>query len=297
MKRLLIILALALVPVASSAQVSAQTPQSDKGLLITPLRSSVTVTPGSSKTASFTVANRTEKPLTVQLFDRQFSVTDYTYGYQFNTPRPDLVKIASPDIELRSGESRKVTYTIDAPANLTPGGQYYTLFASATLQASEPITIQAATLLYITIDGELEKSTSLQSSSIQHFSFGGDFSYTLQALDTGNVHYFVYAAGVLQGATAKQADSPTTHMLMPNAIRTIKGTIAAPTLPGIYKAEYGYRTDSGQQVLATATVFYVPPWSVALLLLLVLVFLRITSRKKQARTPADSDAVQANSES
>lgn len=286
MKRFVIVIAVAgllCLPLAASAQTP---PTDNKGLLITPLREQVSLNAGMGKTLSFTVVNRTNDHLNVQLFDKQFSVANYTYDYKFHVPQPDLVTIGKPQVLLKPGESQKIPYTITVPKDTTPGGQYYTLFASATLSGSENVTIQAASLLYVTVNGELRKTTELQGSSIQRFVFGNKVSYKLEARNTGNVHYFVFVSGELSGPSAKPAEPPTTHLLMPNTVRSLSGTISSPVLPGVYKATYGYKTDSGQEVLRSNYVFYAPPWSIAFLLLIALgAWHLITHRKKHQKKP------------
>lgn len=272
-------LILVFTPLVASAQPQTNT---TKGLSISPLRAFVQVNAGATKTASLTVANNTTSPLTVQLFDKQFSVADYTYDYRFATPQPDLVTIGVPQVVLQPGKSQVVPYTVAVPKAVTPGGYYYTLFASATPAGDEKVTLQAASLLYVTVNGELYKTTELQSASIQRVSFGKDFSYQLQARNTGNVHYFVYTAGQLHGPSARPAEQPATHILLPGKVRTITGSISAPVLPGIYKAEYGYKTDSGQEMLRSSLVAYIPPWSIAFLLIVILaVWSFVSHRRKQ----------------
>ncbi len=287
-RALSIIFAASLLLTPLSAQ--AQTSNTTKGLSISPLRAFVQVNAGATKTASLTVANNTASPLTVQLFDKQFSVADYTYDYRFATPQPDLVTIGIPQVVLQPGKSQAIAYTVTVPKDVTPGGYYYTLFASATPAGNEKVTLQAASLLYVTVNGDLHKTTELQSASIQSVSFGKDFSYQLQARNTGNVHYFVYAAGQLHGPSARPAEQPATHILLPGKVRTIPGTISAPILPGIYKAEYGYKTDSGQEMLRSSLVAYIPPWSIAFLLLIILGiwnFLRWYRKRRHPTNPVE----------
>ncbi len=261
-------------------------PPDNKGLLITPLREQVNLNAGMSRTLNLTVANRTNDPLNVQLFDKQFSVANYTYDYKFHIPQPDLVTISKPQVLLKPGESQKIPYTITTPKGASPGGQYYTLFASATLTGGENVTIQAGSLLYVTVNGDLRKTTELQSAFIQHFAFGNKISYNLAAKNTGNVHYFVYVNGELNGLSAKPTELPTTHLLMPNTVRNLDGTISSPVLPGIYQATYGYKTDSGQEILRSAYIFYIPPWSIAFLILLALaMWYLVLRRKKHQKKP------------
>jgi hypothetical protein len=81
---------------------------------------------------------------------------------------------------------------------------------------------------------------------------------------------------------------------MPGSVRRLTGTIAAPVLPGVYTATYGYRTDDGQNVQQSRTVIFIPPWSVAFLLAALLVLGAIirshhhSRRRRKAQTQAEA---------
>jgi len=259
-------------------------PSQERGLLITPVRQYTSLNAGAQKTTSFTVANLTGKPITIKLAVKQFSVTDYVYDYRFEDPDNNWVKLSVPQVFVKSGESRKVAYTISVPAKSAPGGHYYTLFASTDLSdAGLQGTLRAASLLYVTVNGKLVQTSRLQRASIQRVVFGRQIPYTVDILNTGNVHYFAYVSGRLHGPTAKPSDEAT-HLLLPKKVRRASGTIPAPVLPGVYKATYGYRTDAEAAThQASALVLYVPPWSMAAALLLLLAGLKMYQRTARPR--------------
>ena len=273
MKRLfaLLVLGLILVGLPASA-VQAATEPKNKGLLITPLREFLRLDAGKAQTGTFTVADLTDKAMTVRLSFKQFSVSDYAYDYRFDDPTNNWLSLSNTEVTLQPYKSQKITYTLTAPLDAAPGGLYYTLFASTSGSSNGDLgqTVQVTTLVYVTINGTLVQTSALKDSSIQRFSFGSDFVYTLDALDTGNVHYFVYTSGKLQGLLTKES-APVTHLLMPGAVRRITGSIPAPILPGVYKATYGYTTDSGHTMTRDSMVVFVPPWSLALLAAAILI--------------------------
>jgi hypothetical protein len=267
---LLVILLCGAMP-ANTEAVSPATTQV-RGLLITPLRQYLKTAAGSTARSNLSVTNLTDKPLDVHLSVQQFSVTDYTYNYQFTQPNNDWLHLSATDFNLQPHRSQTVSYQLSVPPGTAPGGHYYTLFASANL-ANQGIdnTIQAADLLYLTITGDLTYTNQLRTSSIGRFSFGQPISYTLNPINTGNIYYYVYTSGQLHGLSAKPAPTAEAHMLMPGSVRKLMGNIAPPVLPGIYTATYGYRTDSGQTVTRSSLVFFIPPWSVAFLIALLLI--------------------------
>jgi len=278
-----LILLLSLVYLAANCiGLSSQAAAETRGLAITPLRQYLKATAGTTTNSSLTVSNLTSKPLTVSLSVRQFSLTDYTYNYQFTQPKNDWLHIATPLITLQPQQIKTIEYTLNIPTGTAPGGYYYTLLASADL-ANQGITstIQAADVIYLAVQGKLIHTSAVRKSSISHFSFGRPFTYQLDVLNTGNIYFFAYTSGRLHGWSAKPALTASGHMLVPDTIRRLSGTISAPTLPGIYHATYGYRTDSGESVMRRSLVVFVPPWSAAFLLALLLAISSTIRRHKQ----------------
>ncbi|HSW80807.1 MAG TPA: hypothetical protein VLG40_00265 [Candidatus Saccharimonas sp.] len=240
----------------------ATTPPPTRGLLITPLRAYVTVDPGKQKDGSFTVADLTDKPMDVTISYEQFSVADYTYNYQFKPPTDTWITFDKTQVQLKPGTSQEIHYTISPPASAKPGGHYFTLLATTTETAgAAPSQVRAALVMYATVSGDLQLTGQIVAQHIPWLAVGSEISFSLDVKDTGNTHYFAYTSGQLFGPTAKGEGQPTTHLLLPGAVRTIGSSIPAPLLPGIYKIAYGYRTDDGQIVQRSGFITYLPLWS------------------------------------
>ena len=287
MKRLALILCLGILlgmaPMASAAETI-----DNKGLQISPLRYYVTLNAGEQKTGNLVVANQTDKPMTITLSLQQFSVADYSYDYRFKAPTNDWLKLEATQITLQPHKSRTVMYQIFVPSPSPSGGYYYTLLASTEMQTGGlTSTVQAASLIYVTVNGELVRASEFKSSSLQHVSFGGPIRYTMAVKNTGNVHYFAYFSGKLQGRSARDIPG-TSHLLLPGAIRQVSGSMPAPLLPGIYRATYSYTTDTGTILTRTGRVVFIPPWSIALPLALILLgsFFYRRRKKHSQKIPA-----------
>ncbi len=278
---LIVIMVVLSLGVLRSSTASAEAPL-EKGLLITPLRQFLSVDAGATTTSQFTIANLTNAPLEVTLSVQQFSVTDYAYTYQFNTPVNNWLHLGQSSITLKPNQSQDIPYGLTVPSGSTPGGQYYTLFASAdTGTQGVRSIIQATDLLYVTVNGHLSHTTQLQSSSMPSLVFGRTIPYSLQPIDTGNVHTFVYASGQLHGLFTNRVTAAATHLLMPDKVRSLSGTIPSPILPGVYRATFGYKTDTGQQVSVAHYVVYIPPWFIALVLAGLLALGRYWPRRRK----------------
>jgi hypothetical protein len=253
-------------------------PSENRGLFITPVREYVTVAPGKSQQQKVTIANFTDKPVNVALNVEQFSVADYSYNYNFAPDTQHWLVVGEQNIELEPGKSKAVSYTAQPPASVTPGGHYFTIFATATIDnGAVKSQVRAATVVYVTVAGDLKTTSSVQGFSVPRVSFGGDIDFTMDVKGTGNTHFFIRAAGELEGFTSRGRGQESTRLLMPGSTLKVGSTMPAPLLPGLYTAVFGYKTESGEEVLRSQKIVYVPLWSLAIaggLLWIVIVLVR-----------------------
>lgn len=259
--------------------------KNDNGLSISPLRQEKSVAAGKTTSGYITVGNLTDKPMVVTAAVKEFSVTDYAYDYIFENPQNNWVKMRSPQIQLAPKSSQKIQYDINVPAKATPGGYYFALFASTEVTGEGLAqTVQAASLLYVKVEGELIRTSVFQDASVPFIVTGQEIPYKFVVKNTGNVYFSAYLYGQLEGLFGKLPESGTGHLLMPNAPRTIEGAVPTPLLPGIYKLTYGYKVDFASIITTqSAYVVFVPPWSVATLLLVGVVGRWLWQKRKKPK--------------
>jgi hypothetical protein len=234
-----------------------------RGLLVTPIREYKTVDPGKTSEDTVTVANLTKNPIDVTLSAEQFSVTNFTYDYIFQQPHEEWIKFTAPTVHLGAGEGKAIKYQLAIPKTAEPGGHYFTLLASTSLKPNEKV--RAATMLYVTVSGKLVKTSTILDDFVPFISFGGDIPFRFTARNTGNTHFFAYISGKLEGLSAQNEKNNAAHILLPQTLRTVTGSFSAPLLPGVYKATYGYKTDSGVSVTHEKYLLYTPLWGWAIL--------------------------------
>jgi len=245
---------------------AAESPAKNRGLFITPLRTYLTLEPGKTQAGSLTVANLTDQPMLVTMSVQQFSVADYSYQYEFAPNKDDWISFAAPQLQLAPNKSATVAYQISPPPSVTPGGHYFSLLATASQQQGVVKShVQAASILYATVNGPLNRSVQVVSRQVPRVVFGSEMTFWLTAKDTGNTHIFAYTSGQLQGLSTRGKGATVTNMLLPGKVRTLSSTIPSPWLPGLYQATYGFTTDGGQTVHFSRRILYLPPWSVLLL--------------------------------
>lgn len=246
------------VATATIALQSVAAHAADEGLYIAPLRQDVQLAAGTSQQGTFIVGNHTNKVMTVKLSVKRFSMTDFAYTYEFYAPNNDWVTFAAPTLTLQPGEQSSVEYSLKVPAQEAAGGYYFSLIASTSARVS--VTVQAATLLYVSVDGGLTRSIEIHDSKIPSFTSAVAIPYQFDAKDTGNVYVNATFFAELNGKRTQSV-----YTLLPDIPRRINGSLPAPFWPGIYRLTYGFKADyMTAEETRTVTIIYVPPWTMML---------------------------------
>jgi hypothetical protein len=256
------------------------------GLSVSPVANQLTVSTGTPNSSQITIGNTTDKEMNVQLSVKQFNVAPLSYNFQFRTPVNNWIQLDQTSIMVKPGESKQILYDVLVPKGASPGGSYYAIIASTQIPGSAvSSTIQASSLLYITINGNLVRTSVLRNSSIPHFVTADHVDYKFDVENTGNVYFTAIFFGQLQSIFGGFPENNSTHLLMPGAPRTITGSVASPTWPGIYQITYGYKVDFANIIISQSTyIVYMPPWSfVALVLIILLAIYSWQQRSKHKK--------------
>lgn len=252
------------------------------GLEISPVRRELKVDPGKTATTNVVVANLTKQDLDITLYFREFSVINTDYDYSFQTSPYDWLRIETPQLTLKPGESRTIPYSLTPGAEASPGGYYFTVFASANIDSGGiASTIQAASLLYSTVNGALDYGGRIERIVMPKVLFSPDITYDFTMTDTGNVYYTIYTIATLNSLFDRTSAQTAAHLVLPDKPRRITGDLPAPVLPGIYSATIGYRTDQGVVTTRSQPVVYLPPWSIVVLIGLIIVAVTVTRRLRR----------------
>jgi hypothetical protein len=272
---------------ASAASGTSDRP-AGKGLYISPVRQYITLDADASKVSKITVGNHTEKQMVIRFSVKAFSVKDLSYSFVFSNPTANTIAFDMASVTLKPGENKSVPYSITLPKNSKPGGQYYTLFATGTGETGNARQqIQATSLLYLTVNGKLIRSGSIVDGGISHFSFKPEIPFFLTIRNTGNVHYFAFINADADSLfhLHKHQSSTETHLLMPGTTRRFESSLPIPQLPGVYHVAYGYTTDFQQTVKRASYALYIPPWFIALLVIIMwVVWVVIRHRRRRKKT-------------
>ncbi len=262
-----------------------------KGLTLSPLRTELEISPGTSLDGVLTVKNSTDKPMTVSLTAEEFSVINQQYDYAFTAESnmAKWVRFTPIEVDLTVGETKDVKYSVGVPLSAEPGGRYISLFASTDTASSNSAVKsrqRVASLLYITVSGQVTRVGNLVSLS-SPWLISGTSSWSAALRNSGTTHfrsrYNIQVLNLIGNDTA--ASSLGDDLILPGTVRSIYGDLALPKFPGIYKVIYTVGLGDSPAVVETRYILYMPWYAaiffIVLVILLVSTIVRKVQRKRQ----------------
>lgn len=260
--------------------------QTQTSLRISPLRTEVTIAPGFVDTGEVQIQNTGTELQNIVLSTETFDVTNEQYDYLFtpDTEESRWVRYDTDSFSLEPGQGKIVQYSVSIPIEAEPQGYYVALLATHQAENSADgvsTNAQIASLLYISVSGDVERSASLIKLTSPIILFReAIWSALLQ--NSGTVHYrsnYTVTIQDLFGQTvSKKSDS---RLVLPNSVRLIEGILSTPEVLGLYKVTYAIGLGDNTGVQETRWFIYLPPVQILLLVLIFLslfVFFRKRSR-------------------
>ncbi len=263
----------------------------DQGLALSPLRNELNIDPGTSLDGVITVTNKTSHNMTINLSAEEFSVINQQYDYAF-TVESNVAKWVTfnlNEVDLMAGEAKDISFTVGAPLSAEPGGRYIGLFASTNtgVMGDSAVSSQQriASLLYITVLGDVTRSGNLVSL-LSPWAVGGDSTWSAALQNTGTTHfrsrYNVQVVDLFGNniAASGQGDS----LILPGTVRFISDELPIPKLPGVYKLIFTIGLGDTPAVIKTRYLFYAPPLSIILTIVLVMLIILALRRRRLIKT-------------
>lgn len=253
----------------------------DSELQVSSSRLSVSVKAGEAKNIEITTRNKSIRAMEVQLQVKQFTAGDTPSDITFEKPQYDWVHARANTLNLEPNKSKTADYRITVPTSAAEKEYYYALIASTTTgNAAGSKTVQVASLLYLYVDGGNAKHvSSVTDSRIPTISFATSIPYAFAIQNSGNIHLQASSSAQLKGWTWGSEDVRTNTIVLPERSRDVQGAFTAPFSPGIYTLTYGYTDQAtGKATVLSAPIIYIPLWSIAVMILLILVVLWLWQR-------------------
>lgn len=304
---------------SGTALAQQQSNSTGTGIKISPVRTELTVEPGTSKSVDVTVQNMSSSTT-----DFNVVINDFVGGRE-ELGQPSLLLdeksyapshslkryIADvPRVSIEGGQSKTIKITINIPKD-APGGGYYgaVRFAPADKASGKNVTLSAsvASLLLVKVPGDIKENVNIESFDVRRgknatapgslFATTKDIYATVRFKNSGNIHEQPFGKVTLKkGSTVVQTveinNTEPRGNVLPDTIRRFDLKLDKLTSWGKYSVEgnFGYGTN-GQLLSANASFVVVPLLPLAALLALVLLGLgwwavrrrRLAARRASAR--------------
>lgn len=254
--------------------VFAQTDNSvTKGLTISPVRTELTIAPGTVQTGQLMISNTTSNDMDVVMNAEVFNVIDENYTYSFNPTSPvaGWVRFDPTTTTLASGKSKTIDYSINVPVTGEPGGKYLSLFATTSVKSTKETagySERVGSLLYITVSGDVSRTGYVISVFTPRLMVG-DSTWSATLRDSGTAHYTSnYSMTVQTLWNSTLSSESNSSLVLPKTIRLVQGTLAAPKVPGIYKLIFSASLGDSPDVKIVSYVLYMPIYGWVLITLI-----------------------------
>lgn len=219
----------------------------DYGSIISPALRRVTLRPGEEITGEFTYTNafydnspdtQTFSTMVKFVFQQNGEplVLDTTPSTLAQYDMSSWIIPKEKTVTLKKGESTKIHYTIQVPANPAPGGKYGTIVLAKTADPNEPALTGARlsgqvgfVLLGKMGDSEIRNSEVISFTSDHYFYFAwpnDPIIFTVVVKNTGNVDYlpggniFIHSGNITQPIKTLSVN-PNNFVLLPENQRVL----------------------------------------------------------------------------
>lgn len=296
---------------AMAATASSSSTGGGNGLRISPVRTDLTINPGTTQTIDVYVTNLTSAPANLQGV-----VDDFTAGTDESgtpaillngskAPSHSLKEYVSPigNFTLAANATKDVKVTISIPKGVAGGGYFGAVrFMPASMNSSKNVNLAAsvASLVIVTVPGPVTQQLSISSFDVRRmntqtnaldgpsvfFTSNKNLNAVVRFDNTGNLQEEPFGKILLKKGdkvigTYEINNTQPLGNVLPDSIRRFSTPLTGLSSFGKYTLEgnFGYGTTG--QLLSAQTTFYILPVSaivfavvVLLVIILGIVFLR-----------------------
>ncbi len=300
-------LVLTAVPHARAVDTATQ----GQGMQISPVLVELNGDKGKSYKIKLNVINVTPGDLVFTSAVNDFTSKDETGAPEIildgaNPPSSSLKSWISPipPLRLKSKQSQTIEATINIPANAEPGGHYGIIrFSGKAPELDESgvaLAASAGTLVLVRVNGQVNETLQLadfytEQDGKQSFWFEqGPVDLVEKIKNTGNVHVKPKGQAVIKDMFGRTVASLEVNAdggnILPNGTRRFAQTLDKRWLFGKYTVSMDLAYGTTGQVLQGKLNFWIIPWKLIMLVVLVLVgivfLLRWLLRRYNARVIA-----------
>jgi hypothetical protein len=271
-----------------------------QGLEISPPVIELKAEPGQTVVANIRIRNVTQQEVIAR-----GQVNDFTAGGEEGQPnikidgnevtshslRPWVKSV--PDLRLAKLELKTVAVAIEVPKNAAPGGHYGVIRFTATPPDIETsgvaLSASLGTLVLVDVAGSKVEKASFATFLVEHegrpgtFFEAGPIGFVQRIKNEGTVHIkpvgTVEVFDMFRRKVATLDVNKDANNILPDSIRRFEQTWQQKFLIGRYEATMNLTYGAGGKTLTKSVVFWVVPWKLILLILVLLTVFIFVIRK------------------
>lgn len=255
------------------------------GLRVTPVRTDLTIKPGTSQTVNVTVTNITTTPATLAAIVNDFTANGDETGQpallldanQF-APKHSLKRFVKdiPGFTLQPGQQKTIPVTINIPANAAGGGYFGTVrFAPAdSIDPGKNVTLAGSvgSLILVRVPGDVKSQLSIVSFDTRQNGGAKSLFFDNKGIEAvvrfqnqGNIQEQPFGKILLKDRSDKILaeyeinDVDPRGNVLPDTIRRFNTELDNIGNFGQYKLVGNFGYGSNGQLLSASTTFYVVP--------------------------------------
>src|SRR6266568_4940045 len=239
---------------------------------INPAHVELTATPGGHLASSFKFWNGTSTDLLVHLQAADFTPQGEEGQILVDGEEDpinslkDWVTLAAPDVNIPAREEPTIDFSLDVPANASPGSHWGTLLAVLAPQGTGPgtaVQTRFGLLILVRVLGDVREKLTIESASIPRFTDSPPITLTARFRNEGTVHEApqgTIEVRNLFGALVATGTLPVRNVL-PGVVRKVDVSVGDSGFwfgryTVLLSAAYG---DKGTE-LAASRVVWIVPW-------------------------------------
>src|SRR6266576_4182466 len=183
---------------------------------INPAHVELTATPGAHLTSAFKFWNGTSGGLLVHLQAADFTPQGEEGQILVDGEEDPInslkhwVTLAAPDVNIPAGEEPTIDFSLDVPANASPGSHWGTLLAVLAPQGTGPgtaVQTRFGLLILVRVLGDVREKVTLESASVPRFTDAPPITLEARFRNEGTVHAaprrLMRCAGITQHDSAR----------------------------------------------------------------------------------------------
>lgn len=188
------------------------------------------------------------------------------------------------------GEQKEIPFTIEVPQNAPPGGHFAVIWwGTAPPSGQVAIVTRAGILVYLEVSGEINEKGELLNFSLtagKFFVFQLPEDFAVEFKNAGNTYLKprgeINIKNIFGSAITAFDVNNKERIILPEDIQSLnvaKRFEKPPFAFGLYKAELSLSWGEKQNNVLKSIYFFVFPWKIALIAVIILVLLSLLLTK------------------